>query len=78
MLEKRINIRASDYKFEDKKKYYYGYTNMRGQEKEGTKVQELLTLADTKNDFNESDILKRNKDIIDGFIKYLGLNGLLQ
>ena len=26
MLEKRINIRASDYRFEDKKKYYRGYT----------------------------------------------------
>ncbi len=27
LLEKRINIRASDYRFEDKKKYYKGYVN---------------------------------------------------
>lgn len=33
MLEKRINIRASDYRFEDKKKYYNGYINSRNQEK---------------------------------------------
>ena len=26
LLEKRINIRASDYRFEDKKKYYVGFT----------------------------------------------------
>ena len=77
LLEKRINIRASDYKFEDKKKYYRGYTNSRGQVKEGTKVKELLNLADTMDDFNESNIVSRNNQIIDGFIEYLRINGLL-
>lgn len=37
-LEKKVNIRASDYRFEDKKKYYKGYVNSRGQKKEGTKI----------------------------------------
>ncbi len=77
LLEKRINIRASDYKFEDKKKYYRGYTNSRGQAKEGTKVKELLNLADTMDDFNESNIVSRNNQIIDGFIEHLRINGLL-
>jgi len=27
LLEKSINIRASDYRFADKKKYYIGFTN---------------------------------------------------
>ncbi len=41
ILEKRINIRASDYRFEDKVKYYKGFTNARGVHKEGTKIDEL-------------------------------------
>lgn len=38
LLEKRINIRASDYRFADKKKYYEGFTNSKGQVKEGSKL----------------------------------------
>ena len=41
LLEKRINIRASDYRFDDKKKYYEGFTNTKGQAKEGTGIIEL-------------------------------------
>lgn len=78
LLEKRINIRASDYRFEDKKKYYNGFVNSRGQEKAGTKIQELLTLADTSPDFGETDINERNKKIIQGFIKYLEENNLTE
>ena len=36
LLEKRINIRASDYRFEDKIKYYQGFDNSRGQRIGGT------------------------------------------
>ena len=71
LLEKRINIRASDYRFSDKIKYYKGYENARKQKKEGTKNIELLQLANSKTDFNETDIENRNKDIIDKFIEYL-------
>lgn len=77
LLEKRINIRASDYRFEDKKKYYIGFTNSRNQAKEGTKVRELLTFAGTKTDFTEADIVRRNEEIMDAFIEFLKLNDLI-
>ena len=78
LLEKRINIRASDYKFEDKKKYYKGYINARNQEKEGTQIQELLGLAESNSDFTEQDIISRDNLIIDGFVDFLNTNDLLQ
>lgn len=76
LLEKRINIRAADYRFEDKKKYYTGFTNSRKQEKEGTKIKELINLANNSSDFTEADIEKRTKDIMDKFIGFLSDNGL--
>ena len=74
--EKKINIRASDYRFEDKKSFYNGYINKRGQKKEGTKIVELLNLADTKTDFTEADIKIRNEAIISAFLDFLRENGL--
>lgn len=70
-LEKKINIRASDYRFEDKKKYYAGYTTSRGQARYGTGNNELRVIAAEKNDFSESDIEARTAKIIEGFISYL-------
>ena len=78
LLEKRINIRASDYRFADKKKYYEGFTNSKGQVKEGTGVVELLDLTATSTDFTENDIIDRYKKMIDCFINYLQKNGLLK
>ncbi len=77
ILEKRINIRASDYRFEDKKKYYNGYTNARGVDKEGTRIYELKELSN-KADYTEEDIEMRNKKIIDTFIDYLKENKLIK
>lgn len=77
VLEKRINIRAADYKFADKINYYRGFTNARNQFKEGTKNQELLALAQTA-DFTEKEIIARNKQIIESFIDYMRENDLLQ
>lgn len=77
LLEKRINIRASDYRFVDKIKYYQGYINNRNQKKEGTKINELIEFSNTKNDFSEKDIEKRTGDIINGFINFLRENDLL-
>lgn len=77
ILEKRINIRASDYRFEDKTKYYVGYINGRNQKKEGTKVKELITLANEKMDFAEQDILDRNANILDKFVECLRNENLL-
>lgn len=76
LLEKKINIRAADYRFEDKKKYYLGFTNSRGQNKEGTKVRELVALAETASDFTEKDIESRDASIMDRWIEFLESNGL--
>lgn len=78
ILEKRINIRASDYKFEDKIKYYKGYTNNRNQVKAGTKVKDLLNIASEMSDFTETDIINRRKKIIDSFINYLDAYRLIK
>lgn len=78
ILEKRINIRASDYRFSDKIKYYQGFVNMRKQKKEGTKNRELFILSQKATDFTEKDIIKRQDLIIDSFIEYLNKNGLLK
>ena len=75
LLEKRINIGAADYRFEDKKKYYIGFTK-RGKQKEGTKVRELIEMATTASDFTEADIVARSERIMDAFIEYLQKNGL--
>ena len=77
ILEKRINIRASDYRFEDKKKYYNGYETARGS-KTGTKVCELTKLAATKDDFNELDIANRYNSILNAFVDFLQFNELLK
>lgn len=78
LLEKRINIRAADYRFNDKAKYYYGYINSRNQKKEGTKNFELIELAESANDFNEKDIILRNENIINSFIEFLKVNDLIK
>lgn len=78
LLEKRINIRAADYRFEDKVKYYQGFTNSRNQQKEGTKNHELRCLSETATDFTEKDIQKRTEQIMDAFLNYLGENELLK
>lgn len=71
LLEKSVNIRASDYKFEDKKKYYRGFINDKGKEKARTQIDELYKMADEKDDYTEADIISRKKLIIDRFIDYL-------
>lgn len=77
LLEKRVNIRASDYRFIDKKKYYLGgYIGKR--QKEGTKINELINLANNSVDFTEADIQQRNKKIKDEFLKFISSNGLLK
>jgi hypothetical protein len=75
-LEKKINIRASDYRFEDKKKYYKGFKNDKGLEKIGTKVVELVKLADSKTDYTDADITDRHDLIINAFVDFLKNNNL--
>lgn len=76
ILEKHINIRASDYRFVDKKKYYEGFTKSENEHKKGTNVKELLEMKE-KEDFTENDIEQRNKTIINSFIKYLKMENLI-
>lgn len=78
LLEKRINIRASDYRFTDKKKYYLGYINNRGQMKKGSKNHELLQLANSFADFSEADIDERTQRIFTSFVDFLSQNMLLE
>ena len=77
LLEKNINIRASDYRFTDKIKYYQGYTSANGKLKPGTKVYELLKISNEKSDYTEQDIVERKEEIIEGFLQYLRDNELI-
>lgn len=73
LLERRINIRASDYRFEDKIKYYEGFNT-----KKGTQIDELFHIYSKLKQFTEKEISDRNQAIIDKFIKYLNDNNLLK
>ena len=59
LLEENINIRASDYRFADKAKYYKGFFNDKGIYKEGTKDNELIKMATEYSDYTEQNILNR-------------------
>lgn len=79
VLEKKINIRASDYRFEDKTKYYKGeLLDRRQNRRAGTKIVELIKLSNTHEDFVEADIESRNNAIFSGFIDYLRKNNLVK
>lgn len=77
LLEKKINIRASDYRFCDKIKYYRGFDNTKGYHKDGTNIAELVELAKHHTDFTEQDIDNRNKTILKEFLNFLSENNLL-
>ncbi len=77
LLEKGINIRAADYRFEDKKKYYLGWQPKGKKYQPATFNLELRNLAETHDDFTEDDINERNEKIFNAFIEYLRENNLL-
>ena len=77
-LEKGINIRASDYRFEDKQKLYLGSEELSGNRRDGSKNIELVSLAKTSTNFTEADIRERTNLIIESFIDYLERLGLLK
>lgn len=72
LLEKKINIRAADYRFQDKAKYYLGMIPGR----QGTKIHELVDMANTRQDFNADDISIRNEEIIKRFMEFIRENNL--
>lgn len=77
ILEKKINIRASDYRFADKKSHYLGREAKSEQARKGTANAELRKLAASKEDFVEKDIVARNEQILHMFLKELNDCGLL-
>jgi len=78
LLEKRINIRATDYRFSDKIKYYKGEIISKRKTKEKTQLNELIELAANNSDFTETDIKERNKQIIEGFLSFVHKNTLIK
>lgn len=75
LLEGSINIRASDYRFEDKKNIYSG-KQRRGKNKEPSKISEISELINC-DDFDENQIIYRNKKILDKFFEFLNREKLI-
>ena len=75
ILEKKINISASDYRFDDKKKYYMGKA---GKNKQVTQNRELRLMAENRIDFTKEDIENRKEKIINSFIKFVESNNLIK
>jgi len=75
LLEGSINIRASDYRFEDKKKIYSG-EQRRGQNKDPSKVYEISELVGY-DEFEEKQIIERNTQILDKFFDFLNKEVLI-
>lgn len=75
LLERSINIRASDYRFEDKRKIYAGEQG-RGISNKLSRIAETKYLCEATS-FDETDILERNQKILDSFFDFLKKEGLL-
>lgn len=69
LLESSINIRASDYRFEDKKNIYSG-KQRRGNYKDPSKIHEITEFVGYK-EFEEKQIVERNALIINQFFAFL-------
>lgn len=75
LLEGSINVRASDYRFEDKKSIYSG-VQRRSKNKDSSKISEINDLIKLSS-FNEENIQNRHKIILDKFFEFLSAEGLL-
>lgn len=78
LLEENINIRASDYRFADKAKYYKGFFYDKGIYKEGTKDNELIKMATEYGDYTEQNILNRTEQIYTEFIRFVKKQNLFK
>lgn len=76
LLEESINIRASDYRFEDKKKIYIGEVR-RGKNRDKSKIYEISELS-VKTNFKEQDIIDRNSKILNKLFEFLEKENLLE
>ena len=75
LLESSINFKASDYRFDDKKKIYSG-EQRRGNNKEPSKVAEIAELIGY-SEFEEKQIVDRDKKILDRFFDFLQREDLI-
>ncbi|MBM5000985.1 DUF262 domain-containing protein [Vibrio parahaemolyticus] len=75
LLESSINIKASDYRFEDKKKIYSS-EQRRGNYKDPSKVSEIEYLIGY-DEFEEKQVIERNEKILDTFFEFLDKEDLI-
>ena len=75
LLEESINIKASDYRFEDKKKIYSG-TQRRGKNQYPSQISEIGELI-YLNEFTEKTIEQRSDKILEAFFDFLRIEDLL-
>lgn len=69
LLEESINIRASDYRFDDKRKIYSG-EQRRGKNQDPSQISEIAELISLM-EFNENDIIDRGQKILNTFFDFL-------
>ncbi len=75
LLEASINIKASDYRFEDKKKIYSG-EQRRGKNKNASKIVEIADLI-RHPEFEEKHLMDRSTSILDKFFDFLQKEDLI-
>ena len=75
LLESSINIKASDYRFEDKKKIYSG-EQRRGNKKDASRIAEIADLI-RYSEFEEKQLMDRSASIIDKFFNFLQSEDLI-
>lgn len=76
LLEASINVRAADYRFEDKRKIYSGAMR-RGRQTAPSKIAEIDELKQIDK-FEEEDILSRETKMLDAFFSLLCTENLLK
>ena len=77
LLEHGKNITAASYRFTDKRKVYLGYER-NGKFQRGTLNRELQQLAQTHSNFGEIDITKRNTQMTEEILAFVGKHNFLQ
>lgn len=77
LLEHGKNVNAASYRFEDKRKVYIGFEK-KGKFQQGTMNPELKHLAETKSEFTETDIIKRNEQMISEILAFIDKHNFLQ
>ncbi len=75
LLEASINIKASDYRFDDKKKIYSG-EQRRGKNKDASKIAEIADII-RYPEFEEKHLMDRSVSILDRFFDFLQREDLI-